>query len=140
MENTREFKLEVVTPQAVFYSDYADMVEMKTTEGEMGVYKGHIPLTAVVAPGTLRIHKDNEVKEAVLLDGIIRVLEDSVTILAEACEWADEIDLARAMEAKIRAERRLKGPRCASGCSCRRNTAATAAAETKTEMSCPKRP
>ncbi|MCR5609065.1 MAG: ATP synthase F1 subunit epsilon [Lachnospiraceae bacterium] len=109
MENTREFKLEVVTPQAVFYSDYADMVEMKTTEGEMGVYKGHIPLTAVVAPGTLRIHKDNEVKEAVLLDGIIRVLEDSVTILAEACEWADEIDLARAMEAKIRAERRLKG-------------------------------
>ena len=109
MEDNRLFKLEVVTPEKVFYSDNVIMTEMKTTEGEIGIYKGHIPLTAVVAPGTLRIHEIDEVKEAVLLDGIVRILGDNVTVLAEACEWAEDIDIARANEAKIRAERRLKG-------------------------------
>lgn len=106
---TNLFKLEVVSPDRIFYTGDVEMVEMNTTEGEIGVYAGHIPTTAIAAPGTLRIHEDGEVKEAVLLEGIIKILGDNITILAEACEWPEEIDIVRANEAKIRAERRLKG-------------------------------
>ena len=106
---TNLFKLEVVSPDRVFYTGDVEMVEMNTTEGEIGVYPGHIPTTAIVATGMLRIHEEGEVKEAVLLEGIIKILGDGITILAEACEWPEEIDIVRANEAKIRAERRLKG-------------------------------
>lgn len=84
------------------------MVEVKTSEGEMGVLKGHIPLTAILSPGVLRIKKDDEVKEAALHEGFIEVLGDKVVILAESCEWPDEIDVNRAEEAKLRAERHLR--------------------------------
>ena len=103
------FNLRVVSPDREFYNGEVEMVEMVTTEGEIGVLKGHIPLTAVAAPGTLRIHEAEEVKEAVLIDGIIRILQDNITILAQDCKWPEEIDLVRAQEAKIRAERRLRG-------------------------------
>jgi F-type H+-transporting ATPase subunit epsilon len=57
----------------------------------------------------MKITKDSEVKEASLLEGFVEILPDRVTVLAEACEWPDEIDVNRANEAKIRAERRLAG-------------------------------
>ena len=70
--------------------------------------KNHIPLTSVIAPGLLRItESDTEVKTAALISGFVEILQDSVTILAEVIEWPDEIDINRAEEARIRAERRL---------------------------------
>lgn len=83
------------------------MLELKTSEGDIGILAGHIPLTAIVAPGVMKITKDGEVKEAALLEGFVEILQDRVTVLAEACEWPDEIDMNRAKEAKIRAERKL---------------------------------
>lgn len=109
MEDSRLFNLKVVTPERIFFEDMVSMVELRTTEGEMGILKGHIPLTAVVAPGTMRIYKDEQCQEAALLEGIIRIMPEDVVVLAQSCEWPDEIDLVRANEAKIRAERRLKG-------------------------------
>lgn len=103
------FKLQVIAPDRVFLDDEADMIELCTTEGEIGVLKDHIPLTAIVAPGVLRIKKDGQEKEAALHEGFLEILGDKVVILAESCEWPDEIDVNRANEAKIRAERRLKG-------------------------------
>ncbi len=109
MEDSRLFKLKVVTPERIFFEDMVTMVELRTTEGDMGILKGHIPLTAVVSPGTMKIYKDEQCQEAALLEGIIRIMQEDVVVLAQSCEWPDEIDLARANEAKIRAERRLKG-------------------------------
>ena len=84
------------------------MVELRTTEGEIGILKNHIPLTSVVAPGIIRIRvTDDEVKTAALISGFVEILGDSVTILAEVIEWPDEIDLSRAEEARVRAQRRL---------------------------------
>ena len=103
------FKVQVICPERVFYDGECDMLELRTTEGEIGILAGHIPLTAVVAPGVLRIKKEGETKEAALHDGFIEILQDKVIILAEACEWPDEIDVNRAKEAQTRAERRLKG-------------------------------
>jgi len=107
-ESGRYFKLQVIAPDRVFLEENADMVELTTTEGEIGVLKDHIPLTAIVAPGILRIKKDGQQKEAALLEGFVEILPDKVVILAESCEWPEEIDINRANEAKIRAERRLK--------------------------------
>lgn len=107
-ESGRYFKLQVIAPDRVFLEEDADMVELTTTEGEIGVLKDYIPLTAIVAPGILRIKKDGQQKEAALLEGFVEILPDKVVILAESCEWPEEIDINRANEAKIRAERRLK--------------------------------
>lgn len=102
------FKLHVITPERRFYDGEASMVELTTTEGEIGVYRNHIPLTAIVAPGVLKIHEEGEVKEAALISGFIEILPERITIMAEVAEWPDEIDGNRAEEARIRAERRLK--------------------------------
>lgn len=107
-ETGRYFKLQVIAPDRVFLDEDAEMVELTTTEGEIGVLKDHIPLTAIVAPGILRIKKDGQQKEAALHEGFLEILPDKVVILAESCEWPEEIDINRANEAKIRAERRLK--------------------------------
>lgn len=109
MADTKLFQLQIISPDRIFYDGEVAMVEVKTTEGDMGILRDHIPLTAIVAPGILRIHEEEGIKEAALHDGFIEVLKDKVTILAESCEWPDEIDINRAKEAKQRAERRLKG-------------------------------
>lgn len=101
------FKLKVITPTSHFYENDVEMAEFTTTEGNVGIYSGHIPMTAVIAPGELRIHEEDGVKTAALMSGFVEILQDSVTVLAEVCEWPDEIDENRAKEAKIRAERRL---------------------------------
>ena len=102
------FKLHVITPERRFYDGEASMVELSTTEGDIGVYRNHIPLTAIVAPGVLKIHEEGGVKEASLMSGFIEILPERITIMAEVAEWPDEIDGNRAEEARIRAERRLK--------------------------------
>ena len=73
----------------------------------IGVYPQHIPLTAVLVPCVLTIHQNDGIKKAAVHGGIVEVLKDKVTILAEIAEWPDEIDVNRANDAKIRAERRL---------------------------------
>lgn len=102
------FKVKIIAPDRLFYEGDAEMIELTTTEGQIGVYKNHIPLTAVISPGVARIYEeDGNVKSAALHAGFVEILPDMVTVLAELVEWPDEIDLNRAQEAKIRAERRL---------------------------------
>ncbi len=104
----KTFNLQIISPTRIFFDGEVDMVEMRTTEGEIGVLAGHIPLTAVLQPGVVRIKQENGTKEAALHDGFVEIRKDKVTVLAESCEWPDEIDVSRAQEAKERAERRLK--------------------------------
>lgn len=108
MADDRNFTLKIITPDRVFYEEEVSMVEFNTVEGEVGIYKGHIPMTMIIAPGILTITKDGEVTEAALHAGFTEVLQDKVTILAEIIEWPSEIDVARAENAKSRAEERLR--------------------------------
>ncbi len=107
----KTFNLQIISPTRIFFDGDVDMVEMKTTEGEIGVLAGHIPLTAILEPGVLRIKQAEGTKQAALHDGFVQIQKDRVVVLAESCEWPDEIDVARAEEAKERAERRLKSGR-----------------------------
>ena len=102
------FDLEIISPERVFYEGKATCVEMTTTEGEIGIYKNHIPLTGVLVPCIVTIHEENEEKQAAVHSGFVVILKDKVKIMAEVAEWPGEIDENRAEEAKIRAERRLK--------------------------------
>ena len=105
----KTFRLKIIAPERIFYEDDVPFVEFRTTEGEIGVYPGHIPRTSIIAPGVVRIHTtDGEIKEAALLEGFSEILPNEVVILAEAVEWPDEINANRAKEAQIRAERRLQ--------------------------------
>ena len=107
MAEDRNFELEIITPDRVFYQGQASMIEFNTTEGEIGVYKDHIPLTVIIKPGVLTITSE-EKKTAALHSGFATILQDKITILAEVIEWEDEIDLNRAQAAKERAEERLR--------------------------------
>lgn len=107
MADTGTMKLLVNTPERVFFNGEATFVELATSEGEIGVYPQHISLTAVLVPCVLTIHQNDGIKKAAVHGGIVEVLKDKVTILAEIAEWPDEIDVNRANDAKIRAERRL---------------------------------
>ena len=100
-------RLQIVTPDEAFFDGEVSMVELNTADGEAGIYPKHIPMVVAVAPGVLKIHGADGVKKAALLSGFLQILPEKVTILAEACEWPDEIDVHRAEEAKLRAERRI---------------------------------
>lgn len=103
------FTLKIITPNRTFYEGSATMVEMNTTEGEMGVYPRHIPMTVIIAPGILHIYEESgEVKKAALHAGFAEILPDQITILAEIVEWPGEIDEKRAQEARQRAEERIR--------------------------------
>ncbi len=102
------FELQIITPDRIFYEGEASMVEFTSVDGEMGVYKHHIPLTTVLAPGIVTITEDNGKKEAALHAGFVQILGEKVTFLAEIAEWPDEIDVTRAQAAKARAEERLR--------------------------------
>lgn len=102
------FLLKIITPERLFYEGEAEMVEFNTTEGEVGIYKNHVPMTVIISPGILTITMPDGEKEAALHAGFVEILQDQVTILAEAVEWPDEIDENRARSAKERAERRLQ--------------------------------
>ena len=84
------------------------MVEFNTTEGEIGVLKGHVPTTVIISPGILTITEAEETKEAALHAGFAEILQNEVVILAEIIEWPEEIDEERAKRARERAEERLR--------------------------------
>ena len=101
------FEVRIITPDRIFYEGTAEMIEFNTVEGEIGVYKNHIPLTTVIAPGIVVITDGEEKRKAAVHAGFAEILSDRVTILAEVAEWPEEIDVERAMAARDRAEKRL---------------------------------
>lgn len=107
-DDSRIFEIEIITPDRIFYRGEGTMIEFNTTAGEIGVYPKHIPLTTVLAPGIVKIHKDGEEDVvAAVHSGFAEILPDKVTLLAEIAEWPDEIDKDRAEAALKRAEERL---------------------------------
>ena len=106
-DESKIFQVEIITPERVFYKGEATMIEFTSVEGDMGVYKNHIPLTTVLAPGIVTITEAEGQKKAAVHSGFAQILGDKVTLLAEIAEWPDEIDWDRAEAAKRRAEERL---------------------------------
>ena len=102
-----KFKLSIISPDRVFTEGEAEFLEFTSTEGELGIYAQHIPLTTILEPCVMKIHNEGEVKKAAILGGFVEILKDKITVLAEDAQWPDDIDVARAKAEKKRAEDRL---------------------------------
>ena len=101
------FKVEIITPDRIFYEGEAEFLEFTTAAGDIGVYAKHIPMTTVLAPGAVIVHNGEEETVAAVHSGFAEILGDKVTLLAEIAEWPEEIDLMRAEAARGRAEERI---------------------------------
>jgi F-type H+-transporting ATPase subunit epsilon len=105
MANT--LKLEIVTPDAKVYSDDVDMVTLPGVEGEMGIYPNHVPLMTQIAPGEIVARKGGQDFFLAVGDGFVEITGDRVAILSDMAIRAENIDEAKAEEARRRAEARL---------------------------------
>ena len=102
-----KFKLNIISPEKKFLEGDCEFLEFVSTEGELGVYAKHIPLTTILEPCVMRIHNDGEIKKAAILGGFVEILQEKVTVLAEDAQWPEEIDVERAKKAEERAKERL---------------------------------
>lgn len=103
--------LQIVTPDRLVIREQVDEVQVPGAEGYFGVLPGHTPLLASLAVGELWYRKGPERTYVSIAFGFAEVLPDTVTILAQLAERADEIDVERAEAALKRAEERLARPK-----------------------------
>ena len=101
-------KLEIVTPEARIYSEDVEMVTLPGTEGEMGIYPMHIPLMTQVASGEIVARQNGKDHFLAIGEGFVEITGERVAILTDMAIKADDIDEARAEEARKRAEARLQ--------------------------------
>lgn len=105
----KALQLDIVTPDKVVFSDQVQYVSARGVEGEFGVLPGHFQLLSALDIGCLHYTTlEGDKKCAFVGGGFAEVLNDKVTILAESSELAEDIDQARAMQARERAEKRLE--------------------------------
>lgn len=100
-------KLEIVTPEGKSFSDDVDMVTLTGTEGEMGILPQHMPLMTELVEGEIVARKGMENIFLAVGDGFVQVTGDRVAILTDMAILAENIDEAKAEEARQRAEARL---------------------------------
>ncbi len=105
MANT--LKLEIVTPEAKIFSDDVDMVTLTGAEGEMGIMPNHVPLMTQLCAGEIIAQKGQDTIFLAVGDGFVQITGDRVAILTDMAIRAENIDEARAEEARQRAEARL---------------------------------
>lgn len=103
-------RLEIITAEREVFADDVNVVVAPGTEGQLGILPHHAPLITMLNPGELLIRKDSEETYMAITGGFLEVRPDKVIVLADACERAEEIDIARAEAAKSRAEEQLKTP------------------------------
>jgi F-type H+-transporting ATPase subunit epsilon len=102
-----QLELRIVTPDKLIVREQVDEVEIPGAEGYFGVLPGHTPLLAALTVGELWYRKGAEKTYVAIAFGFAEVLPESVTILAQLAERAEDIDVARAEAARKRAEERL---------------------------------
>ncbi len=100
-------RLDIVTAERAVYSDEVDMVIASGVLGQLGILPHHTPLMTMLEPGELIAKKGSDEFSLVVSGGFLEVRPDRVIILADAAERVGEIDVARAEEAKRRAEQYL---------------------------------
>jgi F-type H+-transporting ATPase subunit epsilon len=101
-------KLDIVTAERVVFSEDVDVVLAPGVEGQLGVLPHHAPLMTILEPGELLVRKGGEEFLMAVSGGFLEVRPDRIIVLADTAERAEEIDIARAEEAKQRAKRWLK--------------------------------
>jgi F-type H+-transporting ATPase subunit epsilon len=105
MAAEKKIKFKIVTPERTVFEDSIDQVTLPTAEGEITVLPQHIPLISMLVSGELVAKKGPEEIAMAVSGGMIEVQKNEITVLADTAERAEEIDLARAEEARKKAEK-----------------------------------
>lgn len=106
-----KINFEITTPERIVYSDQIDEVVLPTPNGEIGILPNHIPLVSLLSAGEIRVKKGSDVIYMAVSGGFIEVRPDKVMVLADTAEHAEEIDEAKAEEARKRAQELSKEKR-----------------------------
>ena len=102
------FHLKIVTPDGLLFDGQAEELIVRTTSGDLGILAGHINCVAPLGMGRATVVIDGSRRYGACIGGMVSVVNGAVTLLPTTFEWSDSIDLARAEDAKLRAEALLK--------------------------------
>ena len=100
-------KLEIVTPEATTFSDDVEMVTLPAAEGEMGIYPQHVPLVTQIVAGEITVRRSGQDSFLAVGEGFVEITGNRVAIMTDMAIKAENIDEAKAEEARRRAEARL---------------------------------
>lgn len=103
-----QIELLITTPQSVFFDGMVDILNVNTIDGNLGIMSGHIPIVSAIKISALMYRVDKQEIVCAIAGGILNVTSSKITILTEAIETRDSIDLARANSQKTRAEEGIK--------------------------------
>jgi len=106
----RTFRLEIVTPEKLVYSEDVISVVVPAEKGYLGVLAGHAPLLCTIRPGEIRVRRDGGESYFATSGGFMEVTQKKATVLSESAEPPAAIDTKRAAEARRRAKERLSKP------------------------------
>jgi F-type H+-transporting ATPase subunit epsilon len=101
-------RLEIVTPQAIVFSEDVNMVTLPVLEGQIGVYPHHVRVITQVVPGELIVSKDGEDRFLAVGEGLVEIAGDHVAIVTDMAIPSEHIDEAKVEEARDRAAARLR--------------------------------
>jgi len=99
--------LELITPEKILVSQEVDIVVAPGIMGEFGVLEGHAPFLSGIVPGELRFNVGDKTEYYAVMNGFAEVSNNKVSILVDAAEKAEDIDVERAQRALERAQKRL---------------------------------
>lgn len=100
--------LHVVSPEGVIYQDTVDQISLPTPKGEITILPHHVSLFTKMTDGIINIVKGKKESIIATVGGFVEVINGNVTILSDHAIKAENIQIAKAMEAKKRAEERMK--------------------------------
>ncbi len=101
-------RLLIVTPEGTTFSEDVSMVTLPSVAGQLGIYPVHVPLVTQMVPGEIIVEQDGRERFLAVGGGLVDVTADRVSILTDMAVAAESIDEARAEEARLRAEARLR--------------------------------
>lgn len=102
------FKLEILTPDKLFFDGETENLIVRTTVGDKGILARHEDYVAALPIGKMKVKIDGNFRTAAVSEGMIKVSQDKTVVLVQSCEWADEIDVERAKAAKEKAEEAMQ--------------------------------
>jgi len=104
----RSFPLKIVTPYGLQFDGEAEELIVRTTTGDMGILAGHISCVAPLGMGRATIITEGKKRYAACIGGMVSVVDGHVTLVPTTFEWADEIDVERAVISENKAKEVLK--------------------------------
>ena len=100
-------QLKIITHERIVFEGEVDEIVIQAQTGQMGILKDHIPMTTVLEIGVTKVRQGDKERFFATMGGVFQFKDDVATILTDVCEAGSDIDVARANDAKSRAETRL---------------------------------